>query len=88
MIKFAYLNLNKYKMQNPPTLLTQIRTFFKALFIHIKTGSKTVGGKVYMKRLDTCSMCQFKRGDKCGKCGCLLIPKAKWKTSTCPIDKW
>ena len=71
-----------------PSLFQRIKNLFRALYIHIRTGSRTVSGKVYMKRLDTCNICQFKRGDKCGKCGCLLIPKAKWKTSTCPIDRW
>lgn len=25
---------------------------------------------------------------KCGKCGCLLIIKSKYKSWTCPIGKW
>ena len=25
---------------------------------------------------------------RCGKCGCLIQHKAKWKTTTCPINKW
>lgn len=49
---------------------------------------KKVGGKEYMKRLDTCLTCEFRRADRCGKCGCMLMTKAKWKTSTCPINKW
>ena len=77
MIKFAYLNLNKYSMQK-----------FPPMFTHIKEGMNKVSGKVYMKRLDICSTCEFKRGDRCGKCGCMLFPKAKWKTSSCPIKKW
>tara|TARA_Y100001937_G_C7110676_1_gene327388 strand:- start:340 stop:492 length:153 start_codon:yes stop_codon:yes gene_type:complete len=49
---------------------------------------KKVSGKKYMKRLEICASCPFKRADRCGKCGCILILKAKWKTSTCPIHKW
>ena len=25
---------------------------------------------------------------RCGKCGCLLEHKAKWKTADCPDNKW
>ena len=25
---------------------------------------------------------------RCGKCGCLVEHKAKWKTTTCPDGKW
>ena len=65
-----------------PSFFQIVKNFIKALYTHVKTGMNKVSGKVYMKRLDTCNICQFKRGDKCGKCGCLLIPKAKWKTAT------
>ena len=71
-----------------PSLFQKAKNFFKALFIHIKTGMNKVSGRVYMKRLEICNSCEFKRGDRCGKCGCLLFPKAKWKTSECPIKKW
>lgn len=71
-----------------PSIFVQIKNFIRSLYIHVKTGMKKVSGKEYMKRLDTCTMCQFRRADKCGKCGCILITKAKWKTSTCPVNKW
>ena len=71
-----------------PSIFQQIKNFIKALYIHVKTGMNKVSGRVFMKRLDICNVCPHKRGERCGKCGCLLIPKAKWKTSTCPIHKW
>ena len=71
-----------------PSIFQQIINFIKALYIHVKTGMNKVSGRVFMKRLDICNVCPHKRGERCGKCGCLLIPKAKWKTSTCPIHKW
>ena len=71
-----------------PSFFQQVKSFIKALYIHVKTGMNKVSGKVYMKRLDTCQTCPYKKGDRCGKCGCLLLPKAKWKTSTCPVNKW
>jgi|TARA_R100000234_G_scaffold112569_1_gene86329 hypothetical protein len=71
-----------------PNIFVQIKNFIRSLYIHVRTGMKKVSGKEYMKRLETCTMCEFKRADRCGKCGCILITKAKWKTSTCPINKW
>jgi hypothetical protein len=44
------------------------------------------------QRRATCSVCPEKKEvagfDQCGACGCLLIFKAKFKFSRCPLNKW
>ena len=44
------------------------------------------------QRRAICVSCPEKREvagfDKCGACGCLLIFKAKFKFSACPLNKW
>ena len=39
-----------------------------------------------------CNSCEEKKEvagfDQCGQCGCLLILKAKFKFSACPLNKW
>ncbi len=44
----------------------------------------------YQKRIDTCFSCEYfiKKLNRCGSCGCLVEHKARWKTTTCPKDKW
>ena len=42
----------------------------------------------YQDRLDTCFKCEhfLEKLNRCGKCGCLVEFKAKWKTTKCPDD--
>jgi hypothetical protein len=44
------------------------------------------------QRRAICSTCPEKKEvagiEKCGACGCLLIFKAKFKFSACPLNKW
>ena len=44
------------------------------------------------QRRAICSTCPEKKEvagfDQCGACGCLLVFKAKFKFSGCPLNKW
>ena len=44
------------------------------------------------QRRAICQACPEKKEvagfDQCGKCGCFLIFKAKFKFSDCPLNKW
>jgi hypothetical protein len=44
------------------------------------------------KRRNICATCSEKKEvagfDQCSACGCLLIFKAKFKFSACPLNKW
>ena len=42
----------------------------------------------YQDRLDACFKCEhfLEKLNRCGKCGCLIEYKAKWKTTKCPDD--
>ena len=72
-----------------PSIFTQIKTFIHSLYIHIKTGMKKVGGKEYMKRLDTCLNCDHLATlNECAICGCPVFDKAKMETEKCPLNKW
>lgn len=44
----------------------------------------------YQERIDECFKCEhfLENLNRCGKCGCLVEYKARWKTTKCPIDKW
>ncbi len=44
----------------------------------------------YKKRMKICLKCEFfePKLNRCLKCGCFLMVKAAFRTTSCPIDKW
>ncbi len=74
----------------PPSIFQMMKSFTKELGEYIKKGIPNVTPESYAKRLDICKTCThlIEKRMRCGKCGCLLQHKAKWKTSDCPINKW
>lgn len=81
---------DKTPEQKLPSLFSMIKSFGKDLTKYIKEGAPNVSIEDYAQRLDVCMQCPsyIKSSARCGECGCLLEHKAKWKTSTCPINKW
>jgi len=75
-----------------PSLLTMTTNFAKELAEYVAKGAPNVSAENYEKRLEVCNTCPFliKDAMRCGKCGCMLEHKAKWKTSDCPAipSKW
>jgi hypothetical protein len=76
--------------QKTPSILGMIKSFTKDLTKYIKEGAPNVSTEDYAIRLDTCNSCEHlkKSSMRCGKCGCLLEHKAKWKTADCPDNRW
>ena len=73
-----------------PSFVQMAKNFAGELTTYIASGAPNVEEENYKKRLDTCNKCEhlLKATMRCGKCGCLLEHKAKWKTTTCPLSKW
>tara|TARA_R110000787_G_scaffold266374_1_gene372464 strand:- start:7036 stop:7434 length:399 start_codon:yes stop_codon:yes gene_type:complete len=73
-----------------PSFVTMAKNFAVDLAKYVADGAPNVSESNYKKRLQTCKSCPhlIKSSMRCGKCGCLLEHKAKWKTTTCPINKW
>ena len=69
-----------------PGLVEMAKNFSKDLAKYIAAGASNVSEKDYEERLDACSKCVYFIEDRmrCGKCGCLIEHKAKWKTAICP----
>lgn len=69
-----------------PSLITMAKNFSKDLAKYVAAGAPNVSEKDYEDRLDACSKCVYFIEDRvrCGKCGCLIEHKAKWKTAICP----
>ena len=49
-----------------------------------------VSREVFLERLGHCSGCTSfsKLSKQCKECGCFVHSKAKFKQSSCPLDKW
>jgi len=65
-----------------------MKSFSKELASFVKEGMPNVSEQDYQDRLDTCFKCEhfLEELNRCGKCGCLVEFKAKWKTTKCPDD--
>jgi hypothetical protein len=69
-----------------PSIFKMAANFAKDLTKYIAEGAPNVSHKVYTERLNACTKCPhlIKKSMRCGKCGCALEHKAKWRTTTCP----
>ena len=74
----------------PPSVFKMIKSFGKDLSAYVKAGAPNCSESDYKDRLLTCEACPhlLRNMMRCGKCGCLVEHKAKWKTTKCPEDKW
>tara|TARA_Y100000593_G_scaffold70020_1_gene128522 strand:+ start:1585 stop:2037 length:453 start_codon:yes stop_codon:yes gene_type:complete len=74
----------------PPSVFKMMKSFSTDLANYVKAGAPNCSEKDYKERLLTCDACPhlLRNMMRCGKCGCLVEHKAKWKTTTCPDNKW
>lgn len=57
--------------------------------IQINTDRETIcEEEVISSRNEICNLCEFKDGEICTSCGCLLVVKTAHKESKCPEGKW
>lgn len=73
-----------------PSLISQAKNFIQSATKHIADGGTEVDQETLRQRLEICDGCEFLIRDsmRCGACGCFLNAKAKWRTSSCPKNKW
>tara|TARA_R110002012_G_C11616018_1_gene608538 strand:+ start:867 stop:1316 length:450 start_codon:yes stop_codon:yes gene_type:complete len=74
----------------PPNVFKMMKSFGKDLSKYVLAGAPNCSKEDYKERLLTCDACPhlMRNVMRCGKCGCLVEHKAKWRTTTCPINKW
>ena len=74
----------------PPNIFKMMKSFGKDLSKYVMAGAPNCSTEDYKERLLTCDACPhlMRNVMRCGKCGCLVEHKAKWRTTTCPIKKW
>ena len=78
------------KPAKPPNVFKMMKSFGKDLSKYVLAGAPNCSTEDYKERLLTCDACPhlMRNVMRCGKCGCLVEHKAKWRTTTCPINKW
>ena len=76
----------KDKKQELPSFFQMAKNFAADLSKYVAQGAPNVTQPNYIRRLAACEACPHLIKDRmrCGKCGCLVEHKAKWKTTTCP----
>jgi len=84
--------MSKEKKLKLPSIFSMAKSFTAELAKYVKEGAPNVSSENYIERLKICNACPFliKEKMRCGKCGCLVEHKAKWKTADCPNvpSKW
>lgn len=71
-----------------PSTITMAANFAKAVAKHAADGLGQVDTETLRQRLEVCTLCEFRNGDRCSICGCPVEKKAAWRTESCPVVKW
>jgi len=73
-----------------PNLMVKAYNLLKASYRRAKDGFEDVDASTYYDRVHTCSRCDELDLEEleCTVCGCPIEVKAKWKTESCPKNKW
>jgi len=76
----------KAEEQKPPSMLTMIKSFARDYKTWAQAGHPSTSPADYIERLTACKACPhlIEKHMRCGKCGCMVEHKAKWRTTTCP----
>ena len=85
---FTVLSCDPRDKPKLPGVLEMGSNFAKAVAGHVADGMSNVDNDVLKQRLEVCSTCPQRNGERCARCGCGIVAKAKMKTQFCPIGKW
>lgn len=79
---------NQPEEVKPPSMFQMMKSFGKELGKWVKEGVPATSPADYIQRLNACKACPhlIEKHMRCGKCGCMIEHKAKWRTTTCPDD--
>lgn len=73
---------------SPPSLRRQAWNLAKSLAAFVADGCKLVSKPDYQARLKICDTCEYRRHNRCLKCGCRLSVKAQGRAFRCPEGRW
>jgi hypothetical protein len=64
------------------------RSLASSLGAWAKAGMPIASQETLLLRLETCKACEHFKNGFCGKCGCVMLAKARMATAKCPDGKW
>ena len=75
-----------------PNIVRKAANFTKAVGKHVAGGMKQLDEEAYQERVTTCKACPSfnarKRTCRERSCGCDIYKKARWRSESCPLEKW
>lgn len=72
-----------------PHKIAMATNFIKHLAEHVADGSRKVSSAHLESRLMICTLCELRtRDEACSMCGCPVMKKAAWRSSTCDANRW
>jgi hypothetical protein len=95
--QYGYTLLSRDPADKPelPSMPKMAWNYAKALARHQLSGAKATRQETIDARLDACSLCPQRTGNRCSVCGCFLDEgpnerdgKVLWPESVCPLGKW
>jgi hypothetical protein len=70
-----------------PGVITMAWNYTAALAKHATMGGNASPEQL-KRRLEICTLCPKRTGERCARCGCPVDEKASWAEQECPIGKW
>lgn len=80
-------NPYRHKIGLPP-LRRRLKNFVHSMWKFMMSGFKFASKAEQQKRLNICNGCDYRRGNRCLKCGCGLKAKIAMKVMECPEGFW
>mgnify|MGYP003335328406 CR=1 FL=1 len=81
-------DLTQNTVQQVPGILRQTWDLLVSLKDFVADGMATVSSEEYETRLRICDTCEFRKMNRCIKCGCHLSIKARGRAFKCPAGYW
>lgn len=71
-----------------PSLIQMAWNLIDSIAEFVADGATMVDKDEYSQRLTICDSCEFRKGNRCRRCGCNLKLKAAGRAFQCPEGKW
>jgi len=82
------LKMFKRSRNVKPSNTSKVVSLVKSVSKHVAGGMKNVSDEEYVQRLAVCNGCDYRVGDECEVCGCVISRKARWKSEDCLKEFW
>lgn len=71
-----------------PSVIQMAKNLVGTLRDHVADGLSHVTADQLQARLEACTLCEHRTGNRCSACGCYLGKKAPMRAADCPLARW